>query len=79
MGERHLYSSKPEPGYHERLEQAVDRYFVADPKEGVIFQYPQIFREHPELSDYGQHKELVDLINQTAITIYEYRTSEKLP
>lgn len=77
MKERHQYEGTPEPGYPERLEQAVDRYFVADPEGGVVFQYSLIFRDHPDLSDYGQHKELLDLISQMAVTIYEYRSLEK--
>lgn len=77
MTERHRYESKPEAGYHVRFDEAVSRYFVVDPNGGVVFHSAQIFREHPELNDYEQHKELIDSINQTAITIFEYRTSKK--
>lgn len=77
MNERHKYVETPEPGYYERFDQAVHRYFVKDPKGGVVFQAPQIYRDHPELNNYEQYKELVDLINQTAVTIYEYRSLEK--
>ena len=77
MNERHHYSKKPEPGYHERLEQAVDRYFVPDSKGKVAFQDAQIYREHPELRNYEHYSELVDLIRQMAMTIYQYRNLEE--
>lgn len=74
MKEKHTYDGIPEPGFTERMEQAVEPYFVQDQSSYFnALNGKQLISEHPDLIS---NDEFLEKIFETSTIIYDQRTAE---
>lgn len=75
MKETHTYDTIPEPGFKDRMERAVQPYFIPNQNSSFTsLNGKQLINEHPDLLN---NDKFLEKIFETSTSIYIGRTSEK--